>query len=74
MVRTEIRRALYRRGYWFAAEFGEEGDWGVAHPQWGTAFFTPEWLLRHARHNWVVTSYQVGQNAGNQDLYVLARR
>ena len=45
---AQIRRALYQRDYWFAPEFGEEGDWGVKHPEWGTAFFTPEWLARVA--------------------------
>ena len=25
----QIRRELYQRGYWFAPEFGEAGDWGV---------------------------------------------
>ncbi len=29
------RRALYRRGWWYAAEFGEEGDWGVRRPGLG---------------------------------------
>ena len=43
-----IRAAIYRTGFWFADEFGAEGDWGVKHPQWGTAFFTPEWLARRA--------------------------
>ena len=43
-----IRTALYRTGFWFADEFGTDGDWGVRHPQWGTAFFTPEWLASKA--------------------------
>ena len=34
-------------GYWFAPEFGESGDWGVKHLEWGTAFFTPEWVGAH---------------------------
>ena len=41
----EIADALYSQGWWYAPEFGEEGDWGVVNPDWGTAFLTPEWLL-----------------------------
>ena len=47
----EIRDTLYRNGAWYAPEFGEEGDWGVVNPDWGTAFLTPEWMLTSfARH------------------------
>jgi SAM-dependent methyltransferase len=69
-----IRRALYRRGFWFAAEFGEAGDHGVRHAEWGTAFMSPEWLLRAVSGRWDVAAYAVGRNAGNQDLVVLRRR
>jgi glycosyltransferase involved in cell wall biosynthesis/SAM-dependent methyltransferase len=69
-----IRSALYRTGFWFADEFGERGDWGVRHPQWGTAFLTPEWLASKACPQWVVEDLAVGQNADNQDVYVLRRR
>ena len=41
----QIATDLYRRGWWYAAEFGEAGDWGVVDPHWGTAFLSPEWLL-----------------------------
>ena len=68
-----IRAALYREGFWFADEFGAEGDWGVKHPQWGTSFLSPEWLLAHACPQWVVEDLGIGANAGNQDLYVLRR-
>jgi SAM-dependent methyltransferase len=70
----EIRRELYRRGFWFAPEFGEQGDWGVKHAEWGTAFLAPEWLGRHALPAWSLADYAVGQNASNQDVYVLERR
>jgi SAM-dependent methyltransferase len=69
-----IRRALYQRDHWFAPEFGEEGDWGVKHTEWGTAFFTPEWLARVALPAWIIEDFAVGQNADNQDMYVLRRR
>jgi glycosyltransferase involved in cell wall biosynthesis len=68
-----IREALYRRGFWFADEFGESGDWGIRHPEWGTAFLTPEWLASHACPQWAIDDFAVGQNAENQDLYVLRR-
>ena len=71
---AQIRRALYQRDYWFAPEFGEAGDWGVKHAEWGTAFFTPEWLARVALPAWSIEDFAVGQNADNQDMYVLRRR
>jgi glycosyltransferase involved in cell wall biosynthesis/SAM-dependent methyltransferase len=70
----QIRRELYRAGYWFAPEFGEAGDWGVRHSEWGTAFLTPEWLAAVATPDWAIEDFAVGQNAGNQDLYTLRRR
>jgi O-antigen biosynthesis protein len=71
---AQIRRALYRHGYWYMPEFGEAGDWGVVHPEWGTAFFTLEWLARAAFPHWTIEDFGVGQNAFNQDMYVLRRR
>jgi hypothetical protein len=70
----QIRRALYRRGFWFAPEFGSEGDHGVQHAEWGNAFMTPEWLLRAVAGAWDLAHYAVGRNGGNQDLVVLRRR
>jgi SAM-dependent methyltransferase len=69
----EISLALHRSGFWYAAEFGDEGDHGVAHPEWGTAFMSPEWLLRTVTPAWHVASYAVGRNAYNQDVVVLRR-
>ncbi len=69
----EIAKALHRSGFWFAQEFGEDGDHGVAHPEWGTAFMSAEWLLRAATPAWQVVDYAVGRNAGNQDVAVLRR-
>ena len=70
---TAIRRALYRRDFWFSPEFGDEGDWGVHHPEWGTTFLTPEWVFRNVRGNWDVLDFRVGALLGNQDVYVLRR-
>ncbi len=52
-----------------------EGDWGVKHVEWGTAFLTPEWLAAPgAARRGRSSTYAVGQNAGNQDMFVLRRR
>jgi glycosyltransferase involved in cell wall biosynthesis/SAM-dependent methyltransferase len=69
-----VRAALYRTGFYFYDEFGDAGDWGVRHPQWGTSFFTPEWLLARAVPRWSLEDFAVGRNADNQDVYVLRRR
>ena len=70
----QIRDELYRRGFWFAPEFGPAGDHGVKHQEWGTAFMTPEWLLRNVTGRWDVAHYAVGRNAGNQDVVVMRAR
>jgi SAM-dependent methyltransferase len=69
----EIVRALYVRGWWFAAEFGDAGDWGVTNRLWGMAFLTPEWLLTQLLPHWRVLEFAPGRNLGNQDVYVLER-
>jgi SAM-dependent methyltransferase len=69
----EIADALYRQGWWYAAEFGEEGDWGVINPDWGTAFLSPEWLLTQLCPRWRVLEFAPGRNQDNQDVYVLQR-
>jgi SAM-dependent methyltransferase len=69
----EIIDSLYRHGYWYAAEFGEAGDAGVANPQWGTAFLSAEWVLSRLCPRWRVLEYAAGRNQNNQDVYVLER-
>ena len=69
----EIADALYTRGWWYRAEFGEQGDWGVVDPAWGTAFLSPEWLLTQLSPRWRVLEYAPGRNQDNQDVYVLQR-
>ncbi|HEY3866364.1 MAG TPA: class I SAM-dependent methyltransferase [Solirubrobacteraceae bacterium] len=69
----EILGALYRQGSWYAPEFGEEGDWGVVNPDWGTAFLSPEWMLTHLCPHWRVLEFAPGRNQENQDVYVLQR-
>ena len=68
-----IVRSLYRRGWWYRAEFGDEGDWGVVDPRWGTAFVSPEWLLAELCPEWRVLQFAAGRNQGNQDVYVFER-
>jgi len=69
----EIADSLYRQGSWYAPEFGEEGDWGVVNPDWGTAFLSPEWMLTHLCPSWRVLEFAPGRNQDNQDVYVLQR-
>ena len=69
----EILDSLYRKGSWYAPEFGEEGDWGVVNPDWGTAFLSPEWILTHLCPRWRVLELAPGRNQENQDVYVLQR-
>jgi SAM-dependent methyltransferase len=71
---SEVRESLFEDGFWYAAEFGEQGDHGVANPDWGTAFLSPEWLLTKLTPEWHVGLFRPGGVEGNQDLYVLARR
>ena len=69
----EIVGGLYKRGWWYAQEFGAQGDWGVINPDWGTAFLSPEWLLAQLCPRWRVLEYAPGRNQDNQDVYVLQR-
>ncbi|MGB1583669.1 MAG: class I SAM-dependent methyltransferase [Solirubrobacterales bacterium] len=70
---SEILDAIYRRGYWYAPEFGEAGDWGVVNPDWGTSFVSAEWMLDNLRPKWQVAEYAQGRNERNQDVYVLRK-
>jgi O-antigen biosynthesis protein len=70
----EVRESLYRAGYWFAADFGADGDWGVRSPQWGHTWLSAEWLARHATPAWALVDFRMGGNAGDQDVYLLTRR
>ena len=69
----EIGESLYRSGAWYLAEFGEQGDWGVVNPSWGTAFLSPEWMLTQLCPSWGVLYFAPGRNQLNQDVYVLER-
>ena len=69
----EIVQALYRRGWWYASEFGRQGDWGVINEAWGTAFLSPEWVLTNLCPAWRVRVFAPGRYQENQDLWVLER-
>jgi SAM-dependent methyltransferase len=69
----EIALDLYRHGWWYKHEFGEEGDWGVVNPAWGTAFLSPDWMLTQLCPAWRVLEFAAGRNQENQDVYVLER-
>jgi SAM-dependent methyltransferase len=69
----QIADSLYSRGWWYAQEFGPEGDWGVVNPEWGSAFLSPEWMLTQLCPRWRVLEFAPGRNQDNQDVYVLQR-
>lgn len=70
---TEIQRALYLSGYWYAPEFGDAGDWGVINSQWGTSFVSAEWMLDNLTPRWSVVEYATARNERNQDVYILRK-
>jgi SAM-dependent methyltransferase len=70
----EIERSLYEHGFWFKNEFGPQGDHGVTNDDWGTAFVSPEWLLRRTTPDWELVELAPGRVERNQDLYVFRRR
>ena len=69
----EIADSLYSRGWWYAQEFGPEGDWGVVNPEWGSTFLSAEWMLTQLCPRWRVLEFAPGRNQDNQDVYVLQR-
>jgi SAM-dependent methyltransferase len=70
----EVERALSLDGFWFKDEFGNRGDWGVKHSEWGTAFLSPSWLLSRLGDEWELARFGPGKIEGNQDVYLLRRR
>jgi SAM-dependent methyltransferase len=70
---AEAHEGLDRRGYWFYDEFRGRGDEGIENPEWGTCFFSLEWLCAKLTPDWQLVHYAVGRALGNQDLIVLRR-
>ncbi len=66
--------ALVAYGHKYFEAFGEDGDWGVSHPEWGMAYLNTDWLARHALSRWTLAVFDPGRIDGNQDLVVLVRR
>lgn len=66
-----VVRNLYSEGFHFMNKFGEAGDWGVVHSEWGEAFLSPEWWLEKLCPTWRVSLFMPGFCEGNQDLVVL---
>jgi SAM-dependent methyltransferase len=70
---ARIGRSLYSDGYWFSPEFGETGDHGIVNPEWGTAFWTVEWLAANICPDWHIAACMPGRAEDNQDAIVLER-
>lgn len=70
----DTHNAMYQSGYWFINEFGKSGDWGVSHPEWGTAFVSSEWWLQKLHPDWSVIHFAPGAVARNQDLIIIQKR
>jgi SAM-dependent methyltransferase len=69
----QIADSLYSKGWWYAQEFGPDGDWGVVDPEWGSTFLSAEWMLTQLCPRWRVLEFAPGRNQDNQDVYVLQR-
>ena len=65
---------LYADGHRFVGGFGRHLSLATATPDWGEAFFTPEWLADNACPGWAVVDYKPGYVENNHDLYLLERR
>lgn len=69
----DICRSLISHGAYFQLSFGRGGDWGVEGNDWGTAFYSPEWILSASAGRWRIVSFLAGGLERNQDVYVLQR-
>jgi SAM-dependent methyltransferase len=68
---SDCVHALATHGHFYWPLFGESGDWGVVDPEWGQAFMSPEWLVRHLLPRWRLLLFEPARLEANQDLYVL---
>jgi SAM-dependent methyltransferase len=64
---------LLRDGHAYAVAFGEEGDWGVKHPEWGLAYMSAEWLAARTLPAWWLRLYEPARVDWSQDLVVLVK-
>lgn len=65
---------LYTDGHKFFGGYGKALSVAQATPDWGHAFFTPEWLADHASPVWAIVEFNPGRVENHHDLYVLERR
>jgi SAM-dependent methyltransferase len=65
---------LIETGHAYFPAFGEEGDWGVKHPEWGMAFMSADWLAATTLPAWSLGLFEPARVDNNQDLVVLIRR
>lgn len=61
-------------GHEYVVAFGEDGDWGVKHPEWGMAYMTADWLSERTLPRWSLGLFEPARIDFNQDLVVLVRR
>lgn len=71
---AETATTLYSDGHKFVGGYGKDLSLALATPNWGEAFFTPEWLADHACPTWAILDFKPGRVENHQDLYLLERR
>jgi SAM-dependent methyltransferase len=71
---AEALTRLYTDGHKFFGGYGKELSVAQATPDWGEAFFTPEWLAEQVCPDWAIADYDSGRVENNHDIYVLQRR
>ena len=67
-------RALVSHGHLYSEAFGEDGDWGVKHPEWGMAYMSADWLAARTSGSWSLQLLERARVDANQDLVALIRR
>jgi SAM-dependent methyltransferase len=71
---AEAVTRLYTDGHKFFGGYGKALSVADSTPDWGEAFFTPEWLADSACPTWAVLEFNPGRVENHHDLYVLERR
>jgi SAM-dependent methyltransferase len=71
---AETATTLYTDGHKFVGGYGKELSLALSTPDWGEAFFAPEWLADNACPSWAILEFKPGFVENHQDLYLLERR
>lgn len=71
---AEAATRLYSDGHKFFGGYGKGLSVTASTPDWGEAFFTPEWLADRACPAWAILEFDSGRVENHHDLYVLERR